>query len=48
MDALNKVAKLPVKVPKLIVNERGRVAQNEKQIVKEMIKNQLNTFDEKI
>ena len=39
MDALNKVAKLSLKVPKVIVNERGRVAQDEKQIVKEMIKN---------
>ena len=46
MDALNEVAKLSVKVSKLIVNEGVRVAQDEEQIVKEVMKNQLNTFDE--
>ena len=46
MDALNEVAKLSVKVSKLIVNDGVRVAPDEEQIVKEILKNQLNTFDE--
>ena len=33
------------KLSKLIVNDRVRVAGDEEQIVKEVIKNQLNTFD---
>ena len=46
MDALNEVAKLSVKVSKLIVNEGVRVARDEEQIVKKVMKNQLNIFDE--
>ena len=46
MDALNKVAKLSVKVSKLIVNVGVRVARDEEQIVKEVMKDQVNTFDE--
>ena len=33
------------KLSKLIVNEGVRVAGDEEQIVKEVIKNQVNTFD---
>ena len=47
MDALSKDAELSVKVPKLIVNEGVRVARDEEQKVKEIKKNQLNTFDKK-
>ena len=47
MDALSKDAELSVKVPKLIVNEGVRVARDEGQKVKEIKKNQLNTFDKK-
>ena len=46
MDAFSEVAKLSVKVSKLIVNEGVRVARDEEQIVKKVMKNQLNTFDE--
>ena len=46
MDALNEVAKLPVKASKLIVNEGVKVARDEEQIVKKVMENQLNTFDE--
>ena len=46
MVALYEVAKLSVKVPHLIANQGVKVARDEEQIVKEVMKNQLKTSDE--
>lgn len=46
MVALYEAAKLSVKVTHLIANEGVKVARDEEQIVKEAMKNELNTSGE--